>query len=119
MEAISAEEQRISKNLALLKQRVQKLSNFDYRHFQKLRDEYHSLSVSARKQIAVELKDEWKKIDAEKKIIKLEDAAEVYNRDFMHAIQTSVASLRANRVQDALARIDEAIVWGRTHTKNL
>ena len=29
----------------------------------------------------------------------------------MHAIQTSVASLRANRVQDALARIDEAISW--------
>jgi len=111
LEAISPEEQRISKNLALLKQRIQKLSNFDYRHFQKLRDEYHNLSVSARKQIAVELKDEWKKIDAEKKIIKLEDAAEVYNRDFMHAIQTSVVSLRANRVQDALARIDEAIVW--------
>ena len=111
LEAISPEEQRISKNLQLLKQRIQKLSNFDYRHFQKLRDEYHSLSVSARKQIEVELKDEWKKIDAEKKIIKLEDAAEVYNRDFMHAIQTSVASLRANRVQDALARIDEAIAW--------
>ncbi|MCH8021403.1 hypothetical protein IH785_16285 [candidate division KSB1 bacterium] len=111
LEAISPEEQRISKNLALLKQRIQKLSNFDYRHFQKLRDEYHNLSVSARKQIEVELKDEWKKIDAEKKIIKLEDAAEVYNRDFMHAIQTSVASLRANRVQHALALIDEAIAW--------
>ena len=90
---------------------IQKLSNFDHQHFDKLKDEYHNMSANARKQIEQEFREERNKIDAENKIAKLESAGEVYNRNFDHAIQVIVASLRANRVQDAISWIDDSIKW--------
>jgi hypothetical protein len=107
--ALSPKEQRVTIALQTLKQRVKKLSSFDHQHFEQLKDDFHNKSAIARRQIEEECKAEWLKIGAENKILRLEKAGEIHNQNFIHAIHAVVASLKANRVGDALAWIDKAI----------
>jgi cell division protein FtsB len=111
LQSIPIQEQQISNAFLPLKQKVKQLASFDYRHFQQLKNDYPKLPSSDRKLIKQEINEEWKKLNAENKIVKLENAGENYNRNFIRVIQDLSVALKENRIRDALILINEAIKW--------
>ncbi len=109
LETIFPKEREVITVFQALKQQVEKYSNFDNQHFQQLKKEYHSLSNSQKKEIKEEIKDEWKKLAAEKTILKFEKDLEGYHKNVQHTIQMVIASLNVKRLEDALKWIDETI----------
>jgi len=111
LQFIPPQEQQISNAFLPIKQKVKQLASFDYRHFQQLKNDYRKLPPSDRKLIKAEIKEEWKKLDAENRIVRLENSGESYNRNIIRVIQDLSLALKENRIRDALILINEAIKW--------
>jgi hypothetical protein len=99
----------INNNLRILKQNLEKLKKFDYRHFQQLNQTYPNLPPNVKKEIEAEIQTEWKKLDTGKNITLLENAAETTIKQFNEIIQNSITLLKANRLQESLKMINQAI----------
>lgn len=119
MESLTPGERRALQSFDSLRQMVSKLSNFDFQHFEKLKEEYRAMTPEARQRLEDELRAEWKKLNAEKELGRIEEALAVCDRNFTHAVRMVGVSLKAGRQKDALTWIDEAIKWEKGVQKSL
>ncbi|MBZ0179753.1 MAG: hypothetical protein K8F36_10710 [Melioribacteraceae bacterium] len=92
-----------------LRELVKKISNFDIHNFENLQSDYKSLPVNERKIIEKKLKTEWKKLDVEKQLLKLEEVISKYDHSFNHHLELLIVSLRSNKIKSAVEQIDETI----------
>jgi hypothetical protein len=109
LQVAANKETLINNNLNSLIQNLEKLKKFDYRHFQQLNRTYPNLPPNVKKEIEAEIQTEWKKLDAGKNISLLENAAETIIKQFNQTIQNSISFLKANRLQESLKSINNAI----------
>ena len=92
-----------------LRELVKKISNFDIQNFQNLQNDYNALPVNERKFLEKKLKTEWKKLDVEKQLLKLEEVLRKYDHSFNHHLELLIVSLRSNKIKSAVEQIDETI----------
>ncbi len=111
IESIIPKERQVHLRIQTLREMVQRISNFDIRNFENLQNEYKSLSKSEQNRIEKELKVEWKKLDVEKQMIRLEEAIKKYDQLFTHHLELLIVSLRSNKIKSAIEQIDETIKY--------
>ena len=88
-------------------------------HFVQLKNKYSNLPESVKEEIKKELRAEWKKLGAEKKIILLERDGEMVVTKFNQAIQSCINSLNTNKIKDVFKWIDDAILWEEKMKSNM
>jgi hypothetical protein len=109
VESIIPKEHQVQNRIQTIKDMVQRLSNFDSQNFENLKEEYKNIPSKSKKHIERELQSEWRKMDIEKQIIKLEEAVMKYDHSFNHALKMTIVSLKSNRIKSSLQHLDEAI----------
>jgi len=109
VESIIPKERKVHLRIQTLREMVQKISNFDIQNFENLQNVYKSLSSSEKKNVEKGLKTEWKKINIEKQMLRLEVAIKKYDQLFRHHLELLIVSLRSNKIKSAVEQIDETI----------
>jgi hypothetical protein len=109
VESIIPKERQVHLRIQALKDMIQRISNFDIQNFENLQNEYKSLSKSEKKNVEKQLKAEWRKLDIEKQMVKLEEGIKEYDQLFRHYYELLIVSLRSNKIKSANEQIDEAI----------
>lgn len=109
VESIIPRERMIHLKIKALRELVKKISNFDIQNFQNLQNDYNALPVNERKFLEKKLKTEWKKLDVEKQLLKLEEVLRKYDHSFNHHLELLIVSLRSNKIKSAVEQIDETI----------
>jgi hypothetical protein len=109
VESIIPKERQVHLRIQALKDMIQRISNFDIQNFENLQNEYKSLSKSEKKNVEKQLKAEWRKLDIEKQMVKLEEGIKEYDELFRHYYELLIVSLRSNKIKSANEQIDEAI----------
>lgn len=107
--SIISKERLVHLRMKSLKEIVQRISNFDIQNFENLQNEYKSLSINEKKNVGKQLKAEWRKLDVEKQLLKLEEVLKKYDQSFRHHLELLIVSLRSNKIKSASEQIDEAI----------
>ncbi len=109
IESIIPSERLIHLKIKALREMIKKISDFDIQNFENLQSEYKSLPINERKILEKKLKTEWKKLDVEKQLLKLEEVIRKYDHSFNHHLELLIVSLRSNKIKSAVEQIDETI----------
>lgn len=109
IESIIPSERLIHLKIKALREMIKKISDFDIQNFENLQSEYKSLPIIERKILEKKLKTEWKKLDVEKQLLKLEEVIRKYDHSFNHHLELLIVSLRSNKIKSAVEQIDETI----------
>lgn len=99
----------IIRKIAELKELVRKISNNDIHEFSRLQSEYHKIDETQKKLVEKELKIGWKKLDVEKRMLKLDGALSEYNKLFKESLRSAVSALQNNNNSKAIKYLDRAI----------
>lgn len=102
-------EKEVHLRIQSLQEMVQRISNFDIKNFEKISDEYKSLPPNKRKKMEKIMQAEWKKLDVEKQMLKLEEAIIKYDELFRYSLELIIVSLESNKTKSSIDHIDEAI----------
>jgi hypothetical protein len=110
IESLITKEKQIHLRIKAIKDMIKRISNFDISIFENLQNEFKSLSVTEKNHAEKLIKVEWKKLDVEKQLIKLEEAINQYDFSFRHNLELIIVSLRSNKLKNSIEQIDEAII---------
>jgi hypothetical protein len=99
--------------LERLEKETEKLSQFNYRHFNQLKKQWANLPEHARRHIRAVYHETWRKEKATEDLLDLENKAKKYQSLSIHAIDVLSAALRANRIDEAVTHLDQAITLER------
>lgn len=109
VESLIPKERQIHLRIQALREMVRRISNFDIQNFENLQNDYKSLSSIEKKNVEKTLKTEWKRLDVEKQMLKLEETIMKYDQLFRHHLELLITSLRSNKTKSAIEQIDETI----------
>ncbi|NOG99271.1 MAG: hypothetical protein HND52_15045 [Ignavibacteriae bacterium] len=109
VESIIPKERQVHLKIQSIVEMVKRISNFDIQNFKNLQNNYESLPESERKSVVKQLKVEWKKLDVEKQLLKLDVVIKKYDKSFRYHLELLIVSLRSNKIKSSIEQVDEAI----------
>lgn len=109
VESILTQEKQIHHKFEILREMISKVSSFDINQFKNVQEQYDKLPQDQKNKLNHQIKIEWKKLNAEKQIVKLEEAIFIYDKLFRHHLDILISSLNANKIKESVKQIDEAI----------
>lgn len=109
LEDICLDEKQITSDIIKLTNLCHKLAKFDHRNFKFLIKQFRELPKPQQKSIENELKNQWSKIDAENKIMKLDKSIHAANSTVNHTLKMIISALKENKIKDCLEWVDIGI----------
>jgi flagellar biosynthesis regulator FlbT len=109
VESIIPKERQVHLKIQSIVEMVKRISNFEIQNFKNLQNNYEFLPESERKNVDKQLKVEWKKLDVEKQLLKLDVVIKKYDQSFRHHLEVLIVSLRSNKIKSSIKQVDEAI----------
>jgi len=110
VESILTQEKKIHLKFEIVREMIDKVSNFDINQFKNIQGEYDKLPEGQKNKLNNQIDIGWKKLTVEKQMVKLEEAIFIYDKLFRHHLNLLISSLKANKIKESVKQIDEVIV---------
>ena len=110
VESIISQEKQIHYNFETIREMISKVSNLDIHQFKNLQEQYDKLPKDQKSNLNNQIKIEWKKLNIDRQMIKLEEAILIYDKLFRHHLELLISSLNVNKIKESVKQIDEAIL---------